>query len=168
MKEDYTTADRGAPMDCGDQVRDKQTWDRQAAWPASAADYKETGDYKAQAHNSQEAAHQAHSPAWTADSNSAGRVHKAHPADLPGAPASAAPAVPVAPAGPAACQHMDTAEGAVAPVVAAVRRFSLASLFTENWCLLYERSGLKASRKLIWASSCALLWQNKRHLSAVP
>lgn len=165
MKEDYTTVDRGTPMDCGDQVRDKQTWGRQAAWPALAADYKKTGDCVAQAHNSQEAARQKHSPAWTADSNSAGRVHKAHPADLPGAPASAAPAVPVA---PAASQHMDTAEGAVAPVVAAVRRFSLASLFTENWCLLYVRSGLKASRKLIRASSCALLWQNKRHLPAVP
>jgi hypothetical protein len=42
---------------------------------------------------------------------------------------------------------MGIAEGTVAPVVAAVRRFSLASLFTENWCLLYGVVGIESKPK---------------------
>lgn len=77
----------------------------------------------AQAHNSQEVDLQARSPAL-ADccySNSAGQRHKN--------PAAARTVDFLAAPGSVVCQDMDTVEEPVAPAVAAVRRFSLVSLF---------------------------------------
>lgn len=76
-----------------------------------------------QAHNSQQAALQARSPAL-ADccySNSVGQRHKT--------PAAARTVNFLAAPGFVVCQDMDTVEEPVAPAVAAVRRFSLVSLF---------------------------------------
>jgi len=130
VREDYQPGWADNPMDFSDQAHNNQAVARRAN-SLVFADYRRYADYLDQIHDSPAAAHQARSPAFADYTGLAAQMHKSQ------ANALAAP-------GSVADQDTDTAGEPVAPAVAAVRRFSLVSLFTAKLVLIICAAGIES------------------------
>lgn len=135
MREDYQPGWADNPMDSSDQAHNNQVVARRAN-SLVFADYRRYADYLDQIHDSPAAAHQAHSPAFADYTGYADQMHKSQ-ATVRLAHLLAAP-------GSVADQDTDTAGEPVAPAVAAVRRFSLVSLFTAKLVPIICAAGVES------------------------